>query len=430
VGQGFSLARSSGRQEREVLAELRTARAVAATDRDVKTPAALALESRLAQLHRQRESAYESAVVLYLTAAGDAAGSARLRQGLLEIYSNRIRYALATENYGEAGYWLDFLKTWAGQDYGRVPPADRARLDLLAHEVAGDATLAVDSQPADAAVTLWQLRPGPNGVWLPAEPIALGRTPLAPVAVAKGSYLLTFTRPERPEIRCPVFVKHGERVSVAPLLPRQIPEGLAYVPAGRFYAGARPASGGGLREREVAGFFMKIHEVTFREYLRFWLDPAGGRQQPQFLSRLSFNTEERRLDDAWNAAGQLLPPMRHVSSRTVAVEHPKRRVADVRELVKQAGRNVNGLPARDRLPFLAQAHLPRSFDDEIYFLLLLVVPRHLTALGIERDVADAEVLALDGRHAAHQVLRAPSGGIRSPGELIQVCNDHAIGLCP
>ena len=295
------------RQERQVLDEIQAARAAA--DRDLKTPAELALENRLERLHRQRESAYESAVVLYLAATGDVVGSARLRQGLLEIYGNRIHYALATENYGEAGYWLDFVRSWAGQDFGRVPPADRARLERLAADVAGDGTLAVDSQPAGAAVTLWQLRPGPNGAWVPAEPSALGRTPVAAFPVAKGSYVLTFSRPDRPEVRWPVFVKHGEHITAAPCLPRQIPEDMIYVPAGRFYAGAREANGGGLRELEVAGFFMKAHEVTFREYLRFWLDPAGGKAQPRFVSRLSLNLEERRLDDAWDAQGKILPPL-------------------------------------------------------------------------------------------------------------------------
>ena len=49
------------------------------------------------------------------------------------------------------------------------------------------------------------------------------------------------------------------------------------------------------------------------------------------------------------------------------------------------------------LAFSAETHFAGAFEDKIDFFLLLVVPGHLAALGLEHDVADGEVLGLDGR---------------------------------
>src|SRR5262249_45857967 len=73
---------------------------------------------------------------------------------------------------------------------------------------------------------------------------------------------------------------------------------------------------------------------------------------------------------------------------------------------------------------LAQAHLARAIDDEVDLLLLLVVPRHLSAIGLERYIAHGEVGGLNGTGAAHQVLRAPASRIRAPGDLREIGNDH------
>ena len=73
---------------------------------------------------------------------------------------------------------------------------------------------------------------------------------------------------------------------------------------------------------------------------------------------------------------------------------------------------------------LAEAHFARAFDDEVDLFLLLVVPRHLAAVRLERDVAHGEIRGLDGAHAPDQVLRAAPRRVRAPGDLREICNDH------
>ena len=135
--------------------------------------------------------------------------------------------------------------------------------------------------------------------------------------------------------------------------------------------------------------------------------------------------QRRRFDaGARQRAVEFLPPVGHVARRAVAVDHAQRRVAGIGQLMKDLRRDVDGLPGRHVDALFAQAHLARAFDDEVDLLLLLVVPRHLAAVRLERDVAHREIGGLNGARAADQVLRAPARRIRSPGNLRKIGNDH------
>src|SRR3972149_10439869 len=79
-------------------------------------------------------------------------------------------------------------------------------------------------------------------------------------------------------------------------------------------------------------------------------------------------------------AGQLLAPVRDVGGRAVDVHHPARGVADVRDLMGNGGRYVDGLARRDDASLLAQTHLGGALEDHVDLFLILVVPGHLAAV--------------------------------------------------
>ncbi len=116
--------------------------------------------------------------------------------------------------------------------------------------------------------------------------------------------------------------------------------------------------------------------------------------------------------------------MRHVAGRSVTVDHAARRFANIGQLMEHARRNVDGLSGVQNGALLAQAHLRRSFDEEVDLFLLLVVPGHLPAVRFQRDVAHGKIRRLDRARAAHQVLRAPPRGIHAAGDLREIGNNH------
>ena len=77
-----------------------------------------------------------------------------------------------------------------------------------------------------------------------------------------------------------------------------------------------------------------------------------------------------------------------------------------------------------RHALFAEAHFAGAFDDEVDLFLLLVVPGHLAAVGLQRDVADGEVGGLDGADAPDQVLRAAPRGIGASCNLRKIGDGH------
>src|SRR4051812_27723266 len=118
--------------------------------------------------------------------------------------------------------------------------------------------------------------------------------------------------------------------------------------------------------------------------------------------------------------------MGYIAGRSVAVEHAHGRRAGVRELVEDGRRNVDDLAGGHLDTLFAETHFARAFDDVIDLFLLLVMPRHLAAVGLQRDVAHGEVGGLNGARATHQVLRSAPRGIGAAGDLREVRDDHGV----
>lgn len=111
------------------------------------------------------------------------------------------------------------------------------------------------------------------------EPRMLGTTPITSGPTLRpGSYLLTFTRPDRPPVRYPVLLGRGGTFQARVVLPEHVPDGYVYVPPGRFLYGSgddetirrtvvrtRP-----LHPLTTGAFLIARHEVTYADWLT-WL---------------------------------------------------------------------------------------------------------------------------------------------------------------
>jgi formylglycine-generating enzyme required for sulfatase activity len=166
----------------------------------------------------------------------------------------------------------------------------RARWDAPAH-------LVVDSAPSAAAV-IAQRYVDDRGMRRLAEPVPLGATPLADVALAAGSYLLTLRVPGRPEVRAPVAVGRGERLTVRVPVPAEVPAGYVFVPAGRFLYGSSDVedmrttmmSAQPLHMASTDAYLIARHEVTFGDWIAFLRDLPPDervRRRPHTLETVS-----------------------------------------------------------------------------------------------------------------------------------------------
>lgn len=274
------------------------------------------LAAALEQQHAQSEVHYETAFWLYMQASQinlhapqhNRTLAPRSYAGLSNIFQNRMSYAMATRDYRQARYLLNVLKGLAGSDLQDLTPEHREGVLLLQGKLEGVGSLSIDSQPPGAEATLWELAPDARGVLHRVRPRVLGHTPVTAQALAKGSYLLALQAEGRPEVRYPVHIDHGEKEQASAAIPASIPAGMVYVPAGTFYLAGKNARYLRLQQVHLGSYFIKQHEVTFAEYLRFWRT-LGEEDAKQCMSRIRLSREERRYFDAWDARGNLQTPL-------------------------------------------------------------------------------------------------------------------------
>ena len=123
---------------------------------------------------------------------------------------------------------------------------------------------------------------------------------------------------------------------------------------------------------------------------------------------------------------QFLAPVRHIAGRTVTVNHPQGGGAGVGELVENRGGNIDGLACFDRASFRAQAHLTLALENQVNLFLLLIVPRDLAAMGLERDAPHREIFCLDRAGSPYQILRSAPRRISAAGNFCEVGNGHCV----
>ncbi len=128
---------------------------------------------------------------------------------------------------------------------------------------------------------------------------ALGATPLDGVPLDPGSWLLVIRAPGRVAVRYPLLVDPGEPLHLSVRLPRDgaIPDGYAYVPAGRFLYGSDDETlragfeTAPLHPRETPGYLIARHEVTWADWIA-WLrarpPDEAARRRPYFGGRAGF----------------------------------------------------------------------------------------------------------------------------------------------
>ncbi|HQQ77837.1 MAG TPA: bifunctional serine/threonine-protein kinase/formylglycine-generating enzyme family protein [Thermoanaerobaculia bacterium] len=140
----------------------------------------------------------------------------------------------------------------------------------------GDGSLALESDPPGAEVWLYEFVEK-NLRLVPENERLLGKTPLAPVPLPMGNYLVVLRARGRSDTRYPVFISRGRAWAgrVRMLTPAEIGEGFVHVPAGPYVLGGDAAlTGWSLPGRiaESEDFCIGVHPVTMGEYVDFLND--------------------------------------------------------------------------------------------------------------------------------------------------------------
>ncbi|NVB83277.1 MAG: SUMF1/EgtB/PvdO family nonheme iron enzyme [Kofleriaceae bacterium] len=107
----------------------------------------------------------------------------------------------------------------------------------------------------------------------------VGTAPLPALHVPPGALVLAFEAPGRAPAHMPVLAGHGEKLKLSVALPpaASVPDGMIYVPAGRFLFGSADSSdlrrgflnSPPMHEVAAPAFLIARHEVTYGEWIAF-----------------------------------------------------------------------------------------------------------------------------------------------------------------
>jgi formylglycine-generating enzyme required for sulfatase activity len=137
--------------------------------------------------------------------------------------------------------------------------------------------------PAGTVVRIATVDPGAARRVGPARALAASRRASMP----PGTYLLDLETPGRPGVRVPVRLARGRALEVDLDPPARVPDGMIWIPAGRFSFGTgadgvvrRHGNTVPLHEVATGAYWIARHEVTYGEWIRF-LDalPAAERAE-------------------------------------------------------------------------------------------------------------------------------------------------------
>ena len=104
------------------------------------------------------------------------------------------------------------------------------------------------------------------------EDMTVAHTPLQSFTLAKGKYIFSFETRGGQKLELPVLLRHAEERNIRVVVPREIPAGTVYVPEGLFFLGDHDLEDDLYRRQYISGFFIGKYEVTFAEYIQFWLE--------------------------------------------------------------------------------------------------------------------------------------------------------------
>ncbi len=274
----------------------------------VASPEEEELRQKLEDINSQTESMYDIALQLYGMSLPMSHNTEHQRMAYFNIYRNKMEYAALTRNYPKIRELLSYSREWLGENFEDAPQSVQLQLARFTDLAAGRGSLQVLSNTEGLQLTLFEQKPDERGVYENVNPKEIGSAPVALTQLRPGSYMLEASKPGLPDVLIPFLLEHAEKQKLQVVMPKAIPAGTAYVHAGSFYKGGPFARQFKKHKRELPGFFMKKHEVTYEEYLKFWLDPDGSNRSDEDVSRIFLVPNDPLR--AWDEDGQLIPVLK------------------------------------------------------------------------------------------------------------------------
>jgi serine/threonine protein kinase/formylglycine-generating enzyme required for sulfatase activity len=167
--------------------------------------------------------------------------------------------------------------------------------------------------------------------------VAEGVTPLGPLTLPPGSYLLTFTQSDGSEVHYPVLLARAESLAVPVTLPppATVPPDFIYVAPGRFLYGSSADESlrrnffgtSPIHEMQTGAYLIARYETTFAQWIDY-LEHLAANERARRTPKAAMGLEgaislERLPDGRWHVS--LEPTTRRYEARSGELIHYEKR---------------------------------------------------------------------------------------------------------
>jgi serine/threonine protein kinase len=273
------------------------------TDKEYK------LKEDLTKLVAEFNNQYDLAIEFLTRVEGLGLKHEQITSSLTKIFKNRLEFSIMTGNYNETRKLIEMLRLRRRKAFYDIIENDSQLFESVKMIIQGEGKLSVSSTPPDVNVDGYKIENFSNFDPAGCDSIFSWKTPLENKKLPQGSYILIFKKPNLPEIRYPVQIVCGKVENIKLLIPTEIPDGMAYIPAGSISLNSQNTDYQVGRHRVfVPGFFMKKHEVSFGEYLAFWKSLSNQSDRRKYMGKYIAESEDRSYMNIWDKDSNLREP--------------------------------------------------------------------------------------------------------------------------
>ena len=262
---------------------------------------------RYDELRDEIESQFNEANLLLNSVAGLHHGAQLVIQTWRErIMTAQIEFCLKHHKIKELRKIRAIMSAAMGGDLEAYSYRMRTLIHDMETALQGVCHLQVESEPPGADVMISYTEQTKEGVMTTGTPVHddLLYTPVYNFSLGKGTYMVTLRLDGAPDLSFPVTLKHGESKQLMVDIPREVPEGMVYIPGGTCLVGGAQSPYKYEYEANVEPFFISRHEVMNREYIAFWLTLQDTKLLNAYMSRVLLSRGSNLPKNAWNRSGK------------------------------------------------------------------------------------------------------------------------------
>ncbi|MBR4221557.1 MAG: SUMF1/EgtB/PvdO family nonheme iron enzyme [Victivallales bacterium] len=136
-------------------------------------------------------------------------------------------------------------------------------------------------------------------------------SPMQSFTLDKGKYIFFFETSDGRKLELPVLVRQAAERNIHVVLPKEMPEGTVYVPENLVFLGNHDVEEDSYKRKSMPGFFLGKFEVTFAEYIPFWLSLSEEKRDEcvPIVTLTDRRTRVRALNNDGVLHGRLRPEL-------------------------------------------------------------------------------------------------------------------------